>query len=134
MRIVDVTSDAIPIPPHSFPSVVFPATTEKLRMSDTPIADFDLAKELRLRRWARKNYVSAENRSAKWHPVVLDEMRKRDLELKHRQAGQTICSTFVPLPPTEFRRFDEAHKSVGEPNLLHADSREPLPLLYESRG
>jgi hypothetical protein len=103
-------------------------------MSDAPIADFDLARELRLRRWARKNYVPAESRSKKWHAVVLDEMQKRDFELANRSAGQTICGTFVPLPPTDLRRFDEPHNSVAEPNLLHADSRQPLHLLYESRG
>ena len=103
-------------------------------MSDAPIADVNLAKELRLRGWARKNYVSAENRPDKWHPIVLDEMRKRDRELESRSSGQTIAGTFAPLPPTDLRRLDEAHESVSEPNLLHADSRQPLHLLYESRG
>lgn len=100
-------------------------------MSDASIAGFDLTKEFRLRRWARQNYVSAEIRSAEWHAVVLDEMRQRDLELVNRPAGQTICGTFVPLPPTRLQRVDEAHNSVDELNLMRADSRQPL---CDSRG
>ncbi|MBX3443394.1 MAG: hypothetical protein KF774_13395 [Planctomyces sp.] len=43
-------------------------------------AGLDLIEELRLRRWARENYTSLEERDPAWHPVVLDEMRRRDLE------------------------------------------------------
>ena len=32
--------------------------------------DLDLIEELRLRRWARENYVPPENRQRTWHPVV----------------------------------------------------------------
>ncbi|MBX7102882.1 MAG: hypothetical protein K1X57_02295 [Gemmataceae bacterium] len=41
-------------------------------------ADIDLIEELRLRRWARENYVSAERRESAWHPVVLDEMKSKE--------------------------------------------------------
>ena len=41
----------------------------------------DLIGELRLRQWARSNYVPEETRSADWHPIILDEMRRRDEEL-----------------------------------------------------
>ena len=35
--------------------------------------------ELRLRRWAREHYVPAHERKEKtWHPVVLDEMGKKN--------------------------------------------------------
>ncbi|MBT4864180.1 MAG: hypothetical protein HON53_03540 [Planctomycetaceae bacterium] len=103
-------------------------------MSDAPIADVDLAKELRLRGWARKNYVTIQNRSDEWHPIVLDEMRKRDREMESQWTGQTIAGTFVPLPPTDLRRLDQAHEPVAEPNLLQADSRQPLHLLHNPRG
>jgi hypothetical protein len=36
---------------------------------------------LRLRRWARQNYVPPEQRDSSWHPVVLDEMDRKDLEV-----------------------------------------------------
>ena len=42
----------------------------------------DLVDELRLRRWARMNFVPATERSANWHPVILDEMRVQDGEAK----------------------------------------------------
>ncbi|MFN0052163.1 MAG: hypothetical protein ACKV0T_08225 [Planctomycetales bacterium] len=43
--------------------------------------EYDLIEELRLRRWARENYVSRGERNEAWHPVVLDEMRRRDREI-----------------------------------------------------
>ncbi len=46
--------------------------------SETPVS---LIQELRLRLWARRNYVPAElRRDDEWHPLVLDEMRCRDAE------------------------------------------------------
>lgn len=40
----------------------------------------DLTEELRLRRWARENYVPPAERDSSWHPVILDEMVRRDFE------------------------------------------------------
>lgn len=47
--------------------------------SETP-AQVDFIKELQLRRWARENYVPETQRDADWHPIVLDEMRRKDTE------------------------------------------------------
>ncbi len=44
------------------------------------VAELDMIEELRLRRWARENYVPREQRQNSWHPVVLDEMAKKDHE------------------------------------------------------
>jgi hypothetical protein len=44
-------------------------------------AELDFIEELRLRRWARENYVPREQREAEWHPVVLEEMDRKDEEL-----------------------------------------------------
>jgi hypothetical protein len=41
----------------------------------------DIIQELRLRRWARENYVPPEQRRPDWHQVIHDEMARRDLEL-----------------------------------------------------
>ena len=49
----------------------------------------ELTYELRLRRWARQNYVAAAERLATWHPVILDEMARRESE---------IIAHSVPMP------------------------------------
>jgi hypothetical protein len=40
----------------------------------------DFIEELRLRRWARENYVPPKLRQDSWHPVVHEEMEKKDSE------------------------------------------------------
>jgi hypothetical protein len=49
----------------------------------------DFIEELRLRRWARENYVPRHERERSWHPVVLDEMDRKDLEV---QAVEVVCT------------------------------------------
>jgi hypothetical protein len=44
------------------------------------LTEFDFIEEIRLRRWARENYVPAGERDESWHPVVLEEMSVKDLE------------------------------------------------------
>jgi hypothetical protein len=44
------------------------------------VLEMDLIEELRLRRWARENYVPPEQRERSWHPVIQDEMKKKDTE------------------------------------------------------
>jgi hypothetical protein len=53
-------------------------------------AELDLIEELRLRRWARENYVPRSRRERSWHPVVLDEMDRKDRE---RRAHETVATT-----------------------------------------
>lgn len=71
-----------------------------MSVSNTP--DLDLIRELRLRQWARTNYVPADRRSPSWHALVLDEMRRRDEELSESGAITTRArSVYVPLVPDE---------------------------------
>jgi hypothetical protein len=49
-------------------------------MTSTGLAELDLIEELRLRRWARENYVPAGQRDVSLHPVILDEMARKDRE------------------------------------------------------
>jgi hypothetical protein len=42
--------------------------------------ELDFIEELRLRRWARENYVPPDEREDSWHPIVHQEMEKKDLE------------------------------------------------------
>jgi hypothetical protein len=46
------------------------------------VQDIDLIEELRLRRWARENYVPASERDATWHPIILEEMSRKDGEVR----------------------------------------------------
>lgn len=48
------------------------------------LAELDVIEELRLRRWARENYVPRGKRQMAWHPVIHEEMAKKDTELNYR--------------------------------------------------
>ncbi len=49
-------------------------------MTTGVLAELDFIEELRLRRWARENYVPRSRRQRTWHPVVHEEMEKKDRE------------------------------------------------------
>ena len=53
-------------------------------MASGVVGELDFIEELRLRRWAREHYVPRGQRQSSWHPVVREEMEKKDSEL-----GQT---------------------------------------------
>ena len=40
----------------------------------------DPVEEMQLRTWARTHYLPPLQRDAKWHPVILDEMSRKDRE------------------------------------------------------
>lgn len=50
-------------------------------------AELDLIDELRLRRWARENYAPRGQRKTSWHPVVHEEMGKKDVEMGEGDAS-----------------------------------------------
>ena len=60
-------------------------------MMSSSVVDLDLIEELRLRRWARENYVPRGQRQMGWHSVVLDEMSKKDFE-----GGSDVSSAAQP--------------------------------------
>ncbi len=64
------------------------------------VSRLDLGCELRLRRWARLNYVSPHRRPASWHPIVLAEMRCRDAEIDALADPGPPGARYVPLAPT----------------------------------
>ena len=45
----------------------------------------DFIEELRLRRWARENYVPSDERSTAWHPIIHEEMTRKDRETSDTQ-------------------------------------------------
>ncbi|MFM8274722.1 MAG: hypothetical protein ACKODX_20660 [Gemmata sp.] len=50
-------------------------------MSSALLTEVDFIEELRLRRWARENYVPSDEREASWRPIILEEMRRKDGEV-----------------------------------------------------
>lgn len=42
--------------------------------------ELDPVEEMRLRTWARRHYAPTSERDSSWHPVILDEMRRKDGE------------------------------------------------------
>ena len=52
-------------------------------------SEVDFIEELRLRRWARENYVPVDSRIVHWHPMILEEMQQRDLE---QVEAETVCT------------------------------------------
>ena len=69
-------------------------------MTQVAFEKTSLIQELRLRRWARSNYISASQRNdEKWHPIVLDEMRIKDQEMRKTESTRVSSSSIVPLVP-----------------------------------
>jgi hypothetical protein len=98
-----------------------------IEMSKPSTGEIDLIRELRLRHWARMNYVPAECRRETWHPIVLDEMRRRDSELAELAGDPYAGARYVPLAPTGIRQLHPAHDACPDPKLLR------LPRSVESR-
>jgi hypothetical protein len=58
-------------------------------MVSSVAADVDFIEELRLRRWAREHYVPRSQRKLSLHPVVLDEMSRKDNEMSE---VESVCT------------------------------------------
>jgi hypothetical protein len=50
----------------------------------------DFIEELKMRRWARENYVPGHERQKGWHAVVHDEMRCKDSEAGSADRAYTV--------------------------------------------
>jgi hypothetical protein len=61
-------------------------------MLNSVATELDLIEELRLRRWARQHYVPRNQRELSWHPVILDEMNRKDLEMALTEVHSTTCA------------------------------------------
>ena len=55
-------------------------------MSISSMAEVDFIEELRLRRWARENYVPSPERNRRWHPIILEEMGRKDEESRSEES------------------------------------------------
>ncbi len=90
-----------------------------------PMAGLDLVEELRLRRYARENYVPLSGRRSDWHPVILEEMERRDAEVARLTGPEIVAPRFYPnrrldsvYGPHELRpHYDQ----VGSTSLISAE-------------
>jgi len=98
-------------------------------MSETSEKSLDAVSELRLRRWARQHHVVADQRDEGWHPVVLDEMLRRDREHEQQLRGFTRMGAMVPLAPqqSDLNSTDESNQVQPSGQLLfRIDLAEPM--------
>lgn len=51
-------------------------------MATSPTTEIDFIEELKMRRWARENYVPQPSRDRTWHPIIHDEMGRKDGDLR----------------------------------------------------
>ncbi|WP_145170188.1 hypothetical protein [Gimesia aquarii] len=56
------------------------SATISFSAQETNRLSVDAIEEMRLRTWARKNYIEQSQRDDLWHPVILDEMLRIDQE------------------------------------------------------
>lgn len=82
----------------------------------------DLIEELKLRQWARRNYVEPSLRDPSWHPIVHLEMEVRDLEQRD-SAPASLAAGLVPLEDRRIR-IDAAHTSRADFAITPPRSRD----------
>jgi hypothetical protein len=76
----------------------------------------DLVEELRVRQWARRNWVPETLRDLRWHPVILEEMHVRDQELSEHQA---CAARMVPIAADS--------RKLPAPHFLQTPARHAIP-------
>jgi hypothetical protein len=78
----------------------------------------DLVQELRLRRWARENYVPVEQRDQSWHGHVLDEMQRKDHELNVAAEYGGVAQRIVPLVSEHGPALRGPHRDIARAHVL----------------
>jgi hypothetical protein len=78
----------------------------------------DLVEELRLRRWARENYVPVEFRDQSWHAFVLDEMYGKDQELQSADGYVDVARRIVPLVAEHGPALRGPHRDIVRAHVL----------------
>jgi len=62
-------------------------------MASGVVTEIDFIEELRLRRWARENYLSPTERTTSLHPIILEEMNRKDHEVSNRGGSSTLVTS-----------------------------------------
>jgi hypothetical protein len=91
----------------------------------------DLIEELKLRRWARLNYLPPEERSQDLHPVVLNEMQLRDEEAGQGVRHDVDGAAIVPLNPDGVHPLHHPERPhFMEPHCRQSDRTAPVEMHY----
>ena len=92
----------------------------------TGYPDFvDPVQELRLRRWARLNFLAVHDRTPDLHPIVLEEMARMDresVESERDTGNRNAASSYVPLAPMQLR-IDRPHREFSRDRRISSDER-----------
>lgn len=103
-----------------------------------PAADVDFIEELRLRCWARENYCYPEVRQTAWHPVVHDEMRRRDADIGTSAQTSVLAEDEPPPSPSDSTILTDvpaATEGTGKPLVAHPAAVGPIvPLAPDLEG
>lgn len=100
--------------------------SEDSAMSHRQTDEVDIVEELRMRTWARENYVSADQRDQSWHPIILNEMSRRDeeacLPIEQPEVNQHSANQQTANPSEVLSRLRQKPADVGvsEPRVLNA--------------
>ncbi len=93
-------------------------------MTEATREGLDAVEELRLRRWARQHFVDEDQRDETWHPVVIDEMQRRDQEHQLVMHSKPY-SGIVPLAPLARVAAPMTSAAAGSNLLFRIDSYKP---------
>lgn len=95
----------------------------------------------RLKKWAHENYTLPDQRSGSWHPIVLEEMAKRDAEIEilRNQAEswdelQAKLQSIVPLMPDQHLYLHQKHDDTPSPKFMSKPDTVSLEQQEENNG
>lgn len=91
--------------------------------------DLDIIEELQLRRWARENYIPANERGTGVHPIIAEEMQRKDAEAIINARSREPLSSFVPLAPTMIQKLHTDHQLPETPKMLQQRDRREEPVI-----
>ncbi len=86
----------------------------------------DFVEELRLRRWARENYCYPEARMASWHPVIHDEMRRRDADSELVDQASVLVDKDESPSPTDSTILTDIPELDGISTSAHEAAIESM--------
>ena len=81
----------------------------------------DIVEELRVRQWARRNWVPANMRDRRWHAVIHEEMLQRDQELSEHKAA---AARVVPVTGDSLKLPSPHFLQTPARRTLHEDAEE----------